>query len=184
MLVRPKQLQDRFSTRVRLGNEEFGFVEEFRYLRHVMTADCLMIRILKNNSGGKMHLAICWLGNSHLHLLRQKSNCSSHIVTKFIDVLSGVIHTRTPLENLLSVIVTHSNDLLMSPDTPLTAFAMQLTISRWSRKSAYSLMSRVTTSLNSIFTAIFNSDAYQWSPLMDKWESMLYYYYYYYYYYY
>ena len=40
MLVRPKQSQGEFSTRVRLGNEELSFVEEFRYLGHIMTADC------------------------------------------------------------------------------------------------------------------------------------------------
>ena len=40
MLVRPKQSQGRYSTRVRLGNEELSFVEEFRYLGHVITADC------------------------------------------------------------------------------------------------------------------------------------------------
>ena len=76
-----------------------------------------MIRILKNNSGGKIQYAIGWLGNSHLRLLRQKSNCSSHIVTKFRDVLFDVIHSRTLLESLLSVIVTHSSVLLTSPDT-------------------------------------------------------------------
>ena len=40
MLVRPKQSQGLYSTRVRLGNEELSFVEEFHYLGHVMTADC------------------------------------------------------------------------------------------------------------------------------------------------
>ena len=40
MLVRLKESQGRFSTRVRLGNEELTFVEEFRYLGHVMTANC------------------------------------------------------------------------------------------------------------------------------------------------
>ena len=40
MLVRPKQPQGRYSIRVRLGNEELSFVEEFRYLRHIMTAVC------------------------------------------------------------------------------------------------------------------------------------------------
>ena len=40
MLVRSKQSQCRHSTRVSLGNEELSFVEEFRYLGHVMTADC------------------------------------------------------------------------------------------------------------------------------------------------
>ena len=34
-------------------------------------------------------------------------------------------------------------------------------------------MSRVIASLNSIVTAIVNSDAYHKSPLMDKWESIV-----------
>ena len=56
------------------------------------------------------------------------------------------------------------------------AFAMNATdhISVVFSKSAYSLMSRVTASPNSVVTAIVNSDAYQQSPLMDKFESMLY----------
>ena len=57
-----------------------------------------MIMTLKNNSGGKMQLAIYWSRSSHLHLWRQKSNCSSHIVTLFIHVLFGIIHTITLLE--------------------------------------------------------------------------------------
>ena len=42
------------------------------------------------------------------------------------------------------------------------------------RKFAYSFMSRAIASPNSIVTEIVNSDAYHQSPLMDKWESMLY----------
>ena len=64
-----------------------------------------------------MQLAICWSESSRLHSLRQKSNCSSRIVTPFMDVHFGVIHSRTLLENLLSVTVTHSTVLLTSPDT-------------------------------------------------------------------
>ena len=40
MLVRPKQSQDRFSTRVRLGNEELSIAGEFHFLLHIMIADC------------------------------------------------------------------------------------------------------------------------------------------------
>ena len=40
MLVQPTQSQGRYSTTVRLGNEELSFVVEFRYQGHVMTADC------------------------------------------------------------------------------------------------------------------------------------------------
>ena len=43
------------------------------------------------------------------------------------------------------------------------------------RKFVYSLMSRVEASPIVIcITAIVNSDAYHQSPLMDKWERMLY----------
>ena len=40
MLVRPKQSQGQYSTRVRLRDKELSCVEVFRYLRHIMTADC------------------------------------------------------------------------------------------------------------------------------------------------
>ena len=40
----------------------------------------------------------------------------------------------------------------------------------------YSLISRVVASPNSIVIASVNNDAYHQSPLIDKWESMLYYY--------
>ena len=58
----------------------------------------------------------------------------------------------------------------------IRAFAMNATdhINVVFRKFAYSLLSRVTAFPNSIVTTIVNSDAYHQSPLMDKWESMLY----------
>ena len=112
MLVRPNQSQGRYSTRVRLRNEELSFVQEFRYLGHVMTADCRDDKDIKKQfMRQNTLLEICWSGSSRLLLLRQKSNCSNHTVTPFMDVLFGVIHTRTLLENLLSVLVTHSSVL-------------------------------------------------------------------------
>ena len=150
----------------------------FRYLGHIMTADYMDEKDIKNRSGGKMELAICWSGSFYLHILSQKSNCSSPIVRPFMDMLFGVIHTRTVVENLLSVLVTHSSVLLTSPDTPAWVCHLrwtQLTISMLcSPKFAYSLMSRVTASLNIIVSAIVNCDAYHQSPLIDNWESMLY----------
>ena len=75
-----------------------------------------------------MQLAMCWSGGSHLHLW-SKNRFSSHIVTTFMDVLLGVIHTITLLENLLSVIVTHLNDLLNVARyaSPSLTFAMNAT---------------------------------------------------------
>ena len=50
--------------------------------------------------------------------IEAKSNCSGHIVISFMDVVFGVIYTRTLLENLLSVTETHKIVLLTSPDRP------------------------------------------------------------------
>ena len=97
-----------------------------------------------------------------------------------MDVFFGIIHTRTLLENLLSVIVTHSSVLLTFPaDTPCSsslAFEMNATdhINVVLRKFTYRLMSSVIASPNSIVNVIVNSDGYHQSPLMDKWKSMLY----------
>ena len=59
MLVRPKQSQGQYSTRVRLGNEELSFVQVFRYLGHVMTADCrddkdIKKQFMRQNAVGNM----------------------------------------------------------------------------------------------------------------------------------
>ena len=112
-----------------------------------------------------MELAIWWSSSSHLHLLRQKSNCSSRIVTPFIDMHFGIIHSRN-LENLTSVIVTHSSVSLSSTDTPARlAFAMNATdhIKVVLGKFAYSLMSRVVASPNSIHCYCHCHQ----SPIMD-----------------
>ena len=97
-----------------------------------------------------------------------------------MDVLFGVIHSKTVLESLL-LAVDYSDRFkrlinLPSYTSSSLAFAMNAIdhINVVFRKFAYSLMSRVIASPNSIVTAIANSDAYQKSPLMDKWESMVY----------
>ena len=59
LLVWPKQSQGWYSTRVRLGNEELGFVQEFRYLGHVTTADCcddkdIKKQFMRQNAVGNM----------------------------------------------------------------------------------------------------------------------------------
>ena len=96
-----------------------------------------------------------------------------------MDVLFGVIHTRTLLENLFTVSYSDTFKHLINVPrytSSSLAYAMNATdhINVVFRKFAYSLMSRVVASPNSIVTDIVNSDAYHQFPLMDKWESMLY----------
>ena len=134
MLVRPKQSQGRYSTRVCLGNEEFSFVVEFRWLGHVMTADCRGDKDIKRTiqeakrswqyAGHEVLICTYWGKNPIVQviLLLHLWMCSFSL---FIPEL---------LENLLSVIVSHSNDLLTSPDTPASVWHLrwtQLTTSMW-----------------------------------------------------
>ena len=44
MLVQPEQSQGRYSTRVRLENEELSFVEEFRYQDRTCQMHCRLSR--------------------------------------------------------------------------------------------------------------------------------------------
>ena len=64
MLVRQKQSQGRYSTRVRLGNVELCLVESFVTQVMLSLQTFEMIKILKNNSRGKIQLAICWSGST------------------------------------------------------------------------------------------------------------------------
>ena len=116
MLVRPKPSQGRYSTRVRLGNKQHSFVKEFRCLGHILTADGRDDKDIKKQFRRQNAVGNMLVRKSHLHLLRQKSNCTSHIVTPFMYVPFGVIHIRTLLENLLSVF--KFKRLIKVPDTP------------------------------------------------------------------
>ena len=103
-----------------------------------------------------MQLAICWSGSSHLQIWRQKSNCSSHIVTPFMDVSSHIVTPFMDVKRLINVSRCTSSSLTI---------AMNATdqIKVVLRKLAYSLMSRVVASLNSIVTPIVNSEPYHHS---------------------
>ena len=74
MLVRPKQSQGRYSTRVRLGNEELSFVEEFRYIGHVMTADCRDDKDIKKQFRRQNAVGNMLVKKFSLYLWKQKYN--------------------------------------------------------------------------------------------------------------
>ena len=113
MLVLPKQSQSRYSTRVRLGNEELTFVEEFRYLGHVMTAESrddedIKKQFRRQNAVGNMVIRKFLFAPAEAMIKLFKSYCYPIYGCEIFSITL----TRTLLENLLSVIVTHSNDLL------------------------------------------------------------------------
>ena len=171
MLARPKQSQGRYSARVKLGNEELSFVQEFRYLGHVMTADCrddkdIKKQFMRQNSVGNMLIRKFSFAPIEAKIQLFKSYCypiygcalwrhSLELTVSFSDTFKRLINVPRYTSSGLAFATN-------STDHNNVVF----------RKFAYSLMSRVTASPNSIVSAIVNSDAHYQSPLLDKWESI------------
>ena len=178
MLVRPKQSQGQYSTRVRLGNEELSFVDEFHYLGHVLTADCrndnyILKQFMRQNAVGNMLVRKLSFAPTEAKIQLLKSYC--------YPIYGCALWRHSSKNSIKKLTVSYSNTFKRLINVPRynsssPAFAMNATdhINVVFHKSTYSLMSRVTAFPNSIVTAIVNCDAYQQSALMDKWESMLY----------
>ena len=146
------QSQDRFSTRVRLGNEELSFVEQFHHLGHIITtADCrddkdIKKQFRRQNAVGNMLVKMFSFAPIDAKIQLFKLYCYP---------IYGCALWRHSIQNSIrKLTVSYSGVNVVL------------------RKFAYSLMSRVVASPNNIVAAIVNSDAYHQSPLMDKWESM------------
>ena len=125
-----------------------------------------------------MQLAICWSGSSQLHLLRQKIQ----LFKSYCYPIYGCALWRHSFQNSNRKLTVSFSDtfkrLINVPryTSSSLAFAMNATdhINVVFRTFAYSLVSRVIASSNSIVTAIVSGDAYHQSPPMDRWERMLY----------
>ena len=119
MLVRPKQSQDRFSARVMLGNEEFSFIGEFRYLGHIMTADCRDNKDIKKQFRKQ---------NAVINMLIRKLSFAPietkiQLFKSYCYLIYGCALWRHSFQNSIRklavrVILTHSIVLLTSSDTP------------------------------------------------------------------
>ena len=178
MLVRPKQSQGQYSTRVRLGNEELSFVQEFRYLGHLMTADCrdekdIKKQFMRQNAVGNMLVRKFSFAPIETKIQLFKSYCYP---------IYGCALWRHSYQNSIRKLTVSFSDtfkhLINVPrhTSSRLAFATTSTdhINVVFRKFAYRQMTRVTASPNSNVSAIVNSNAYHQSPLLKKWESMLY----------
>ena len=112
-LVRPKQSQGRYSTRVRLGNEELSFVEEFRYLEHVMTADCRYDKDIKKQFRGQNAV-----GNMLVRkFLFAPMEAKFQLFKSYRYTINGCAQWHHSYQNSIRKhtvrYLTHSNDLLL-----------------------------------------------------------------------
>ena len=158
-----KQSQGRYSKRVRLGNEELRFVEEFRYLGHIMTADCrdnkdIKKQFRKQNAVGNMLLRKFLFAPIEARIQLFKSYC--------YPIYGCALWCHSFKNSNRKLTVSYSDTfkhLINAPryTSSSLAFAMNATdhINVVFGKFAYSLMSRVIASPDSIVTVIVNGDA-------------------------
>ena len=175
-----KKSQGRYSTTVGHENEELSFVEEFRYLGHVMTADCrddndIKKQFIKQNEVGNMLVRKF----SFLHIESKLQLFKSYCYPIYGCALWS--HWYQNIHCIRKVTVSYSDTFKRLINVPRYTsssleFSMNVTdhINVVFLKFAYSLMSRAIASPYSIVTAIVNSDAYLQFPLTNKWGSMLY----------
>ena len=155
-------------------NGELSFVEEFRSLGHIMTADCrddkdIKKQFRRQNAVGNMLVRKFSFAPIEAKIQLFKSYCNR---------IYGCALWRHSFQNSIrKLTVSYSDTFKRLINVPRytsssLAFAINATnhMNVVFRKFAYSLVSRVIASPNSIV----NSYAYHQSPLMDKWESMLY----------
>ena len=156
--------QGRYSTRVSPGNEELSFVQEFRYLGHGMTAyyrddKDIENQFMRQNVVGNMLVRKFAFAPIEAKIQLSKSYCYP---------IYGCACWRHSYQNSIrKLTVSFSDTFNRFINVPRytsssLAFAMNSTdhINAVFRKFAYSLMSRVTASPNSIVSAIVNSNAY------------------------
>ena len=158
MLIRPKQSQGRYFTGVRLGNKELIFVQEFCYLGHVMTADCrddknIKKQIMRQNAVGNMVVRKCSFAPIEAKIYLFKPYC--------YPIYGCALWRHSYQNSIRKLTVSFSDSFKRLINVPRytsssLAFATNSTnhINVVFSKFAYSLMSRVTTSPNSVVSAI------------------------------
>ena len=178
LCVLSKQSQGRFSTIVRLGNKELGFVEEFRYLWHIMTTDCRDDKDIKKQFRGQNAFGNMLVRNYSFAPIEAKIQLFKSYC---YPIYGCALWRRSFLNSIRKLTVTYSDTFKRLINVPRytsssVAFTMNATahINVVLCKFACSLMIRVVASINSIVTAIVNSDAYHQSMRIDKWENLFY----------
>ena len=127
MLVRPKQSQGRVSTKVRLGNEEHSFLEEFRYLGHIMNADCRDDKDIKKqyrrkNADGNMLARKLSFAPIEIKIQLFKSYCYP---------IHGYALWRHSFQNCIPDTVTHLINIPRYTSWSLSFAMNAITISLW-----------------------------------------------------
>ena len=178
MLVRPKSSRCKYATEVNLNNVGLQYVNEFRYLGHIVTDDFrddkdIAKQFRRQNAVGNMLIRRFSFATPDVKIQLFKTHC--------YPIYSNALWCNYRQYSMNQLTVSYSTTFKRLMDRPRftsssAVFAEHQTdhIKVVLRKGANSLMNRVLASSNALISAICNSDAYRRSGLLERWDDMLY----------
>ena len=178
MLVRPARSRCHFATDVKLGDVSLMYVEEYRYLGHIVTSD-----FCDDKDVGKLFRRQNAVGNMLIHKFSFAApEIEIHLFkTHCYPIYGNALWSNFRQYSIKKLIVSYSTTLKRMLGRPQSAstsavFAENQTdhIKVLFRKTACSLMVRLTSSSNALVSAVCNSDAFYQSRLRERWWAMLY----------
>lgn len=178
MLIEPKSTKCIFSTRLTLNDTQLEYVEDFKYLGHIISSDGrddkdILKQFRRQNAVGNMIIRKFSFAPLEAKVQLFKSHC--------YPVYCNALWRNNFQYTLHRLEVSYSDTFKRLMNRPrytssTAVFAENNTnhLKVVLRKSAYSLLNRLQTSNNEIIAVICNSDALYQSKLFDRWQAMLY----------
>ena len=178
MLVRPKRSKCRYSTRILLDNVPLSYVDDFKYLGHIISSDCkddkdVCKQFRRQNAVGNMLIRKFSFAPTEAKIQLFKSHC--------YPIYGNSLWGNAFQYSLRKLTVSYNDTFKRLVGEPRWTSSSRVFAENYAdhikvifRKSAFSLMRRIVTSSNTIIHTICNSDAHLQSGLLRKWEELLY----------
>ena len=163
---------------VKLSRKTLTFVEEFKYLGHIISAD-----LSDNKDILSQNKKLCARGNM---VIRKMKSCSEEIKCLMFKTFCYAIYgaglwSTYNIATLNRLRVNYNNILRRLMNVPPWSSASELFVRKGlrgfaeqRRAMAFNLMQRVMRSNNSIVQRVVHSDAQAHSPLWRQWRNLLY----------
>jgi hypothetical protein len=178
MLVKPRGSKCHYAVDVFLDNVKLNYVNEFKYLGHILTADCtddkdIAKQLRRQNAVGNMIIRKFSFAPEAAKIQLFKSYC--------YPIYCNALWKQYFKYSVKKLTVSYNDTFKRLLQVPRYFSSSQTFVENHTdhikivfRKAIYSLMNRVQNSNNRILSAICNSDAYYQSTLLTKWRQSLY----------
>jgi retron-type reverse transcriptase len=177
MLIKPRCCKINYSTHAVLGNTPLQFVDDFKYLGHIISADCrdekdVHKQFRRQNAVGNMLVRKFHFAPVAVKIQLFKTYC--------YPIYCNALWSNPYQYALKRLEVSYSDTFKRLVGVPRWTSSSAVFANNYTdhikvvfRKAAYSLLKRVEISENGIIRDILRSDAFRSSALYARWEELL-----------